>query len=121
MFWFSGADNNELAENLASFLLSKTHLIDHILDFHSSSRDAAEQYAAVLSAARGNLDSIPAETIITCAEKAAGSDNPALLRAAGLLLSKAAVNENQQIRKYIDSLEKEGGKNAEALLAEIMK
>ncbi len=113
-FWFSGVGNSELAENLASFLLSKTRITDLILELYGSSDEPSVQYAAILSAARGDPDNIPAETMIACAEEAAGSGNPALLRAAGLLLSRAAAGRNPQIIKYIYSLKNQ------ALLSEIM-
>ncbi len=104
-FWFSGVENNELAENLASFLLSKTDITDSILEFYGSSPNVTEQYAAILSAARGSPENIPAELTIACAEKAAASGDPALLRAAGLLLSHATANP--QILKYIDSIKEQ--------------
>ena len=113
-FWFDGASNTELAENLASFLLSKTRYATRILELYGSSPNPAEQYAAILSAARGNTGNIPAELIVACAGEAADSENPALLRAAGLLLSRAAVNRDPLILEYIDSIEKQ------ALLDEIM-
>ncbi len=113
-FWLSGADNNELAENLASFLLARTQITDRILELYGQSPNLTEQYAAILSAARGNPGCISAKDAITCAEKASSVGDPVLLRAAGLLLSKAAAGGNRQIIKYINSI------TEQALLNEII-
>lgn len=115
-FWFEGATNNELSENLASFLLSRTALTDSILDLYGDSSNEMEQYAAILSAARGNPENIHAEKIITCVESAAGKGSPQLLRAAGLLLSKTAGKP--QVQEYINHIK--GQESRRALFDEIM-
>lgn len=119
-FWFSGVGNSELAENIASFVLSRTFLAAEILEHYGNSDDPQQLYAAVLSAARGNAADIPAEKIIPAVEKIAETGSLMSFRAAGLLLSKAAGAGDPQLLQYIDSLRSRTGTSYSAILNEMM-
>lgn len=119
-FWFNGIENCELAENIASFLLSRTPLTDTIFELYGNSDDPAQLYAAILAAARGDASRIRSEKIIAAVEKAAGTGSFMLLRTTGLFLSKSAAKGDSLLIQYIDSLRSHRGDNHAAILNEMM-
>lgn len=98
-FWFEGVENSELAENLASFLLSRTGFVKHILETYSRSDDSMIAYTALLAAVKGYPRDLTAREIIKIIDMIDVRD-PFIARAAALLLSRAGA-ENEENRDVI--------------------
>lgn len=121
-FWMDGVTNSELAENLASFLLSRTTHVNHILTEYSPSANSNHVYTALLTAARGYPQGLDAASIIEITSRIT-AHTPQTERAVALLLSRIG-NENEQnhkqIANYADTLRTSVNESFRRIADEIM-
>lgn len=112
-FWFEGVENSELAENLASFLLSRSGLVGHILETYTRSDSPLVVYTALLAAVKGYPQGLTADEVVRAADSIA-ADDPFVVRAAGLLLSRAG-GENAENRKAVLKYKEKLGDSANGM------
>jgi 3-methyladenine DNA glycosylase AlkD len=121
-FWLEGVENVELAENVASYLLSRTALVGRIAETHISSDKSLWVYVVILTLVKGYPVDMTADKTIGLFERIKTFE-PFIERAAALLLSRAATtgeNDYDTILQYIDKLRNTGDYINQRIANEIM-
>jgi 3-methyladenine DNA glycosylase AlkD len=121
-FWLNEVSNVELAENVASHLLSHTALVRQIADAYAVSDNPLWVYVAILTAIKGYPDDMTADEAIELFEKIK-TFAPYIERASSLLLSRAAntgKRDRIEITQYVDKLNDSGDYIKQRIASEIM-
>lgn len=120
-FWMEGVLNGELAENLASFLLSRTVHSRQILEKYTESDNPLFVYTALLTGVK-TPDSITAEEAILYVERIE-RHAPFTERAVALLLSRVgntSETDHERMLKYIEDLRNSGDTSRIGIADEMM-
>jgi 3-methyladenine DNA glycosylase AlkD len=121
-FWLSGVDNVELAENVGSYLFSRTSFVRQIAENYTGSDNPLWVYTAILTVVKGYPADMTADQAIELFEKIK-TFTPNIERAAALFLSCAAntgEKDRNVIMQYIDKLRDSGNYIKQRIASEIM-
>jgi 3-methyladenine DNA glycosylase AlkD len=121
-FWLNEVKNVELAENLASYLLSRTAHVMQIADTYVDSDNPLWVYTAILTIVKGYIADMAASQAIGLIERLK-IPTPHTERAAALLLSCAASaseRDRNVIMQYIDKVKYSGDYLTRRITSEIM-